>query len=95
MYPRTFASSRPFTTLFAAVVTAASLAAPPSAATVALRPPHAVLSREKLSAIDDFLNGEITSGKISRHHRPDPAPRPASRFISNASASGTSRSQRR
>jgi hypothetical protein len=64
-YPRTFASSRPFTTLFAAVVTAASLAAPLSAATVALGPPpHAVLSHEKLSAIDDFLNGEITSGKI-------------------------------
>jgi len=27
-------------------------------------PPHAVLSREKLSAIDDFLNGEIASGNI-------------------------------
>ena len=27
-------------------------------------PPHAVLSREKLSAIDDFINGEIASGNI-------------------------------
>jgi CubicO group peptidase (beta-lactamase class C family) len=49
----------------AALVAAVSLAAPLSAATAQLGPPpHAVLSREKLSAIDDFLNGEIASGNI-------------------------------
>jgi CubicO group peptidase (beta-lactamase class C family) len=49
----------------AAVVAAVSLAASLPAATVELGPPpHAVLSREKLSAIDDFLNGEIASGNI-------------------------------
>jgi CubicO group peptidase (beta-lactamase class C family) len=49
----------------AALVAAVSLAAPLSAATAQLGPPpHAVLSREKLSAIDDFLNGEIDAGNI-------------------------------
>jgi CubicO group peptidase (beta-lactamase class C family) len=49
----------------AALVAAVALAAPLSAATVQLGPPpHAVLSREKLSAIDDFLNGEIDAGNI-------------------------------
>jgi CubicO group peptidase (beta-lactamase class C family) len=49
----------------AAVVAAVSLAASLPAATVELGPPpHAVLSREKLSAIDDFINGEIASGNI-------------------------------
>jgi CubicO group peptidase (beta-lactamase class C family) len=49
----------------AALVAAVSLAASLSAATVQLGPPpHAVLSREKLSAIDDFINGEIASGNI-------------------------------
>src|SRR5260370_37054664 len=47
---------------------AAMVAAPAaslSAAAVELGPPpHAVLSREKLSAIDDFINGEIASGNI-------------------------------
>ena len=43
----------------------AALAASLSAAAVELGPPpHAVLSREKLSAIDDFINGEIASGNI-------------------------------
>jgi len=27
-------------------------------------PPGAVLSREKLSSIDDFINGEVASGHI-------------------------------
>jgi CubicO group peptidase (beta-lactamase class C family) len=49
----------------AAMVAAVSLAASLSAAAVELGPPpHAVLSREKLSAIDDFINGEIASGNI-------------------------------
>jgi CubicO group peptidase (beta-lactamase class C family) len=49
----------------AARVAAVSLAASLSAAFVQLGPPpHAVLSREKLSAIDDFINGEIASGNI-------------------------------
>jgi CubicO group peptidase (beta-lactamase class C family) len=65
MFPRNFVSSRLYATRFAAVVAAVSIAAPLSAATVELGPPpHAVLSREKLSAIDDFLNNEIASGKI-------------------------------
>ena len=47
------------------MVAAVSLAASMSAAAVELGPPpHAVLSREKLSAIDDFINGEIASGNI-------------------------------
>jgi CubicO group peptidase (beta-lactamase class C family) len=47
------------------MVAAVSLAAPLSAAAVELGPPpHAVLSREKLSAIDDFINGQIASGNI-------------------------------
>ena len=57
MFPRNFASSSLCATLFAAmvaVVSAAQLGPPP----------HAVLSREKLSPIEDFLNGEIASGKI-------------------------------
>ncbi len=65
MSPRTVTSTWPFATRFAAVVTAVSFAAPVSAAAVALGPPpHAELSREKLSAIDVFLNGEIASGRI-------------------------------
>jgi CubicO group peptidase (beta-lactamase class C family) len=57
MFPRNFASSRLWATLFAATVATVSAAqlGPP---------PHAVLSREKLSAIDDFLNGEIATGNI-------------------------------
>ena len=50
---------------FAAMAAVVCVAAPLSAATVELGPPPgAVLSREKLSAIDDFINGEIASGKI-------------------------------
>jgi CubicO group peptidase (beta-lactamase class C family) len=46
-------------------VAAVSLAASLSVGAAQLGPqPHAVLSREKLSAIDDFINGEIASGNI-------------------------------
>src|SRR6266849_4304323 len=57
MFPRHFASSSLWAALFAATVATVSAAqlGPP---------PHAVLSREKLWAIDDFLNGEIASGNI-------------------------------
>jgi CubicO group peptidase (beta-lactamase class C family) len=65
MFPRNVASIRRFAPGFAAVVAAASLAASVPTATAELGPPpHAVLSREKLSAIDDFLNGEIAAGNI-------------------------------
>jgi CubicO group peptidase (beta-lactamase class C family) len=57
MLPRNFALSSLCAALFAAMVTA-------SAAAQLGPPPHAVLAREKLSSIDDFLNGEIASGKI-------------------------------
>ena len=47
------------------MVAAVPLAASLSVAAAELGPPpHAVLSREKLSAIDDFINGEIASGNI-------------------------------
>jgi CubicO group peptidase (beta-lactamase class C family) len=65
MSPHDFASSRRCAMRFAAMAAVVSVAAPLSAATVELgRPPGAVLSREKLSAIDDFINGEIASGRI-------------------------------
>jgi CubicO group peptidase (beta-lactamase class C family) len=61
MFPRQFAPSKQF----AVIVGALCLAAPLSAATVELGPPPgAVLSREKLSPIDDFINGEIAAGRI-------------------------------
>ena len=65
MLPSNVASIAPFAIRFAAVAVAVSVVAPLSSATVELGPPpHAVLSREKLSPIDDFLNDEIASGKI-------------------------------
>jgi CubicO group peptidase (beta-lactamase class C family) len=65
MSPHDFASSRRCATRFAAMAVVVCVAAPLSAATVELGPPPgAVLSREKLSAIDDLINGEIASGKI-------------------------------
>ncbi len=65
MSPRNVASTRLFATRFAAVVAAVSFAALVAAAAAELGPPpHAELSREKLSAIDDFLNGEIAAGRI-------------------------------
>src|ERR1700704_4043749 len=65
MFPRNVASIRPFAPGFAAVVAAGSFAAFLAGGTAGLGPPpHAVLSRERLSAIDDFLNGEIAAGNI-------------------------------
>src|SRR5258708_2894303 len=65
MSPRNVAPTRPFATGFAAVVTADAFAAPWLTAALALGPPpHAELLREKLSAIDNFLNGEIAAGRI-------------------------------
>jgi CubicO group peptidase (beta-lactamase class C family) len=61
MSPPNVASTR----ISAALIAAVSLAAPLSAGAVQLGPPpHAVLSRDKLAAIDKFINGEIASGKI-------------------------------
>jgi CubicO group peptidase (beta-lactamase class C family) len=76
MVPRVFGPPCIRAIRFAAAVV--SLAAPLSAATVQLGPPPgAGLSVEKLSPIDDFVNGEIASGKIpgaivliQRHGRP-------------------------
>ena len=65
MFSRNFASSGPYVVLFAAMAVAISSAAPVRAAAAQFGPPPgAELSREKLSAIDDFLNGEIAAGKI-------------------------------
>ncbi len=65
MSPHDIASSRRCAMRFAAMAAVVCVAAPLSAAMVELGPPPgAVLSREKLSAIDDFVNGEIASGKI-------------------------------
>ena len=65
MFRRTFASSRLAGTRFAAVVAAVSFAASLSSATIGFGPPPgAVLSREKLSRIDEFITGEIASGEI-------------------------------
>src|SRR3982075_2413448 len=65
MLPSNVASIAPFPMRFAAVAVAVSVVAPLSSATVELGPPpDAVMSREKLSPIDDFLNDEIASGKI-------------------------------
>src|SRR4030081_3145476 len=65
MLPSNVASIAPFAIRFAAVAVAAPVVAPLSSATFGLGPPpDAVLSREKLSPIDDFLNDEIASGKI-------------------------------
>ena len=61
MFWRNVALSR----IAAALVAAVSLAASLSVAAVQLGPPRdAVLSREKLLAIDDFLNDQIASGNI-------------------------------
>ena len=78
MSPRKFASSRHYAALFAAMVVAVWIATPLSAADAEFGPqPGATLLREKLSRIDDFLNGEIASGKvpgaivlIQRHGQP-------------------------
>ena len=74
MFSRNFAPSRSFVTGFAAAVLAA---APVSAAVALGPPPGADLSVEKLSAIDEFINGEIAAGRIpgaivlvQRHDQP-------------------------
>ena len=65
MLPRHFASSEPCATLFAAVAAAVSASVSLPAAAVQLGPPPgAVLSIEKLSAIDDFIDGEVAAGRI-------------------------------
>src|ERR1019366_7683173 len=65
MFPRSFGSCRPTVTRFAAVVAAVSVAAPLSSAAIGFGPPPgAILSREKLSRIDEFITGEIASGEI-------------------------------
>jgi CubicO group peptidase (beta-lactamase class C family) len=78
MFPRHFASPRFSATWFAVVVAVVSAATPSSAATSELGPPPgAELSVAKLSAIDDFINGEVASGNfpgaivlIQRHGQP-------------------------
>jgi CubicO group peptidase (beta-lactamase class C family) len=62
MFPRDPASSGLYGTLFAAIVLVA--VSWPAAKAELGPPPGAVLSREKLSAVDDFINSEIASGKI-------------------------------
>ena len=78
MIRRDSVSVRSCATRIAAIAVGVSLALSLSAATVQLGPPRgAVLSREKLSPIDDFINAEISAGKIpgaivliQRHGRP-------------------------
>jgi CubicO group peptidase (beta-lactamase class C family) len=65
MSSRGFPSFRSSARRLAVMAAVVSLAAPLSAATIGLGPPRgAVLSREMLSPIDDFLNGEIAAGRI-------------------------------
>jgi CubicO group peptidase (beta-lactamase class C family) len=65
MIPRVFVSTRCYTAQLVTIAAAVSLAFPLSAATVELGPPPgAVLSREKLAPIDDFINDEIEAGRI-------------------------------
>jgi CubicO group peptidase (beta-lactamase class C family) len=62
MLPRDFTR---FATLFAGLTAAISAPIPLPAAEVRLGPPPgAVLSVEKLSAIDDFIKGEVAAGRI-------------------------------
>jgi CubicO group peptidase (beta-lactamase class C family) len=78
MLPRHFAPSGLCATLLAAVAAALSAVVPLPAAAVQLGPsPGAVLSVEKLSAIDDFINGEVAAARIpgaivliQRHGKP-------------------------
>src|SRR6476661_2309497 len=78
MLPSKFAPSHRSAARLASVFAVVSLAAPLSAAALELGPPPgAVLSIEKLSLVDDFLNGEATSGHIpgaivliQRHGKP-------------------------
>jgi CubicO group peptidase (beta-lactamase class C family) len=65
MIPRVPASTRRHATRLVTIAVAVLLAFPLSIAAVELGPPPgAVLSREKLSPIDDFINEEIDAGRI-------------------------------
>jgi CubicO group peptidase (beta-lactamase class C family) len=78
MFPRDSASFRSGALLFVSAIVLVALATPLPATAVTLGPPlGAELSVEKLSPIDDFINGEIASGKIpgavvliQRHGKP-------------------------
>jgi CubicO group peptidase (beta-lactamase class C family) len=77
MLPYYRGSSRPHIERFAALAVAALAAPVPAGAVVLGPPPGAVLSVEKLSPIDDFLNDEIAAGEIpgaivliQRHGKP-------------------------
>jgi CubicO group peptidase (beta-lactamase class C family) len=65
MFPRVPASFRSYGERLAVIAAVVCVATPLSAAAIELGPPPgAMLSREKLSPIDDFINGEIASGRI-------------------------------
>ena len=65
MFRRNLTFTRSYASRLAATAGTLSLAFPLSAATIELGPPPgAMLSLEKLSSIDDFINAEIDSGKI-------------------------------
>jgi CubicO group peptidase (beta-lactamase class C family) len=78
MYPRHFTLNCFRKTQFAGMLTAVLLATTLPAPAAGLGPPPgAELSREKLSAIDDFINAEVAAGKIpgaivliQRHGKP-------------------------
>jgi CubicO group peptidase (beta-lactamase class C family) len=78
MFPRHSTPFHSTAALFAAVAAAAFLASPvPAAAAQLGPPPGAELSVEKLSPIDDFINGEVAAGRIpgaivliQRHGKP-------------------------
>src|ERR1700738_3598843 len=64
MYPRDFASFRRSAALLA-VAAVVLVAVPLQAASIEPGPPPgAVLAPDKLSRVDEFLNGEIAAGKI-------------------------------
>ena len=65
MFPRKSASFRSSTALFGAAIASVLAASPSLAASVLFGPqPGAALSVEKLSPIDDFINGEVAAGRI-------------------------------
>jgi CubicO group peptidase (beta-lactamase class C family) len=66
MFPCIFALFRPHAALFAAVLAIVGAVASLPAASIELGspPPGAVPAPDKLSRIDEFLNGEIAAGKI-------------------------------
>jgi CubicO group peptidase (beta-lactamase class C family) len=78
MFPCILALFRPRAVLVAAAFAIVSAVAPSPAAAIELGPsPGAVLAPDKLSHIDEFINGEIAAGKIpgaivliQRHGRP-------------------------